>query len=62
MIPSYYEKMKTAHGEEKAQAVPGKNRHDTVYFPNIMVKGPIQQFRTFIPLAADKTLVENYIY
>lgn len=27
-----------------------------------MIKGPIQQLRVFIPLAADKTLVESYIY
>jgi hypothetical protein len=54
--------MNTAHGEEKVQAFRGENRHNMVYFPNIMVREPIQQFRTFIPLAADKTLVENYIY
>jgi phenylpropionate dioxygenase-like ring-hydroxylating dioxygenase large terminal subunit len=61
-IPGYYDQMKAAYGEEKAQAILGENRHNTVYFPNIMVKGPIQQLRIFIPLAADKTLVESYIY
>jgi phenylpropionate dioxygenase-like ring-hydroxylating dioxygenase large terminal subunit len=61
-IPGYYDRMKSAYGEEKAQAILGENRHNTVYFPNIMVKGPIQQLRIFIPLAADRTLVESYIY
>ncbi|MEX3007485.1 aromatic ring-hydroxylating dioxygenase subunit alpha [Hoeflea sp. TYP-13] len=61
-IPGYLEKMIEAHGEEKAKAVLGENRHNTVYFPNIMIKGPIQQLRIFIPLAANKTLVETYIY
>lgn len=61
-IPGYFDQMKTAYGEERARAILGENRHNTVYFPNIMVKGPIQQLRIFIPLAADKTLVESYIY
>jgi phenylpropionate dioxygenase-like ring-hydroxylating dioxygenase large terminal subunit len=61
-IPGYFDQMKSAYGEDRAQAILGENRHNTVYFPNIMVKGPIQQLRIFIPLAADKTLVESYIY
>ena len=61
-IPDYWEAMKEAYGEEKAQAILGENRHNTVYFPNIMIKGPIQQLRNFIPLGPDKTLVESYIY
>jgi hypothetical protein len=56
------DKMVEAYGEEKAKAILNENRHNTVYFPNIMIKGPIQQLRVFIPLAADKTLVESYIY
>ena len=61
-IPGYFEKMIESYGEEKAKAILDENRHNTVYFPNIMIKGPIQQLRVFIPLAADKTLVESYIY
>jgi hypothetical protein len=51
-----------AYGEERAKAILGENRHNTVYFPNIMIKGPIQQLRLFKPVAADRTLVESYIY
>ncbi|MCB1341314.1 MAG: Rieske 2Fe-2S domain-containing protein [Pseudooceanicola sp.] len=61
-IPGYYEALCKSHGEEKAKAVLAENRHNTVYFPNIMIKGPIQQLRIFIPLAANRTLVESYIY
>ncbi|MEC9246671.1 MAG: aromatic ring-hydroxylating dioxygenase subunit alpha [Pseudomonadota bacterium] len=61
-IPGYYEQMVEAYGEERAKAILGENRHNTVYFPNIMIKGPIQQLRLFTPIAADKTLVESYIY
>ena len=61
-IPGYFEKMVETYGEEKAKAILDENRHNTVYFPNIMIKGPIQQLRLFIPLAANKTLVDSYIY
>ncbi|OCW57677.1 aromatic ring-hydroxylating dioxygenase subunit alpha [Hoeflea olei] len=61
-IPGYMDKMVASYGEEKAKAILGENRHNTVYFPNIMIKGPIQQLRVFIPLAADRTIVESYIY
>ena len=61
-IPDYFEAMTESYGEDKAKAILDENRHNTVYFPNIMVKGPIQQLRVFIPLAADKTIVESYIY
>ncbi len=61
-IPGYFDGLVEAYGEERAKAILDENRHNTVYFPNIMIKGPIQQLRNFIPLGADKTLVESYIY
>jgi phenylpropionate dioxygenase-like ring-hydroxylating dioxygenase large terminal subunit len=61
-IPGYFEALCDAHGEEKAKAVLDENRHNTVYFPNIMVKAPLCQLRNFIPLAADRCLVESYVY
>ncbi len=61
-VPGYFEQMVEAYGEDRAKAILGENRHNTVYFPNIMIKGPIQQLRAFIPIAADRTLVESYIY
>lgn len=61
-VAEYWEAMVKAHGEERAREILGENRHNTVYFPNIMIKGPVQQLRNFIPLGPDKTLVESYIY
>ncbi len=60
--PGYLESMVAAYGEERAHAILGEVRHNTVYFPNIMVKGPIQTLRIFRPLAADRTLVESYTF
>ena len=61
-IPGYFEAMSDTYGADKAKAILDESRHNTVYFPNIMIKGPIQQLRNFIPLAADRTVVESYIY
>ena len=61
-VVGYFEAMAKSYGEEKAKDILDNNRHNTVYFPNIMIKGPIQQLRIFIPLAADRTIVESYIY
>src|SRR4029079_18901459 len=44
------------------KAILDENRHNTVYFPNLMIKGPIQLLRLFKPLAADRTLVESWTF
>ncbi|NHC62505.1 aromatic ring-hydroxylating dioxygenase subunit alpha [Paenalcaligenes suwonensis] len=61
-IGGYWDQMVAAYGEEKAKAILGDVRHNTIYFPNIMVKGPIQTLRVFKPIAADKTLVESWTF
>lgn len=61
-VPGYFDKMVAAYGENRAKAILDENRHNTVYFPNIMIKGPIQLLRNFIPIAADKTLVESWTF
>ena len=61
-VAGYFEAMCKAYGESRAKEILDENRHNTIYFPSIMVKGPIQQLRNFIPLGPNKTLVESYIY
>ena len=61
-VPGYFESMAAAYGEERAKQILGEVRHNTVYFPNIMVKGPIQTLRLFKPIAADKTMVESWTF
>ncbi len=61
-VPGYWDQMKAAYGESRAQKILGEVRHNTIYFPNIMVKGPIQTLRVFKPLAADRTLVESWTF
>ncbi|MFT3820175.1 MAG: aromatic ring-hydroxylating dioxygenase subunit alpha [Rubrivivax sp.] len=61
-VPGYWEKMVAAYGEDRAKQILGEVRHNTVYWPNIMVKGPIQTLRLFKPIAADRTLVESWTF
>jgi benzoate/toluate 1,2-dioxygenase subunit alpha len=61
-VPGYFDQMTAAYGEDRAKAILGENRHNTVYFPNIMIKGPIQLLRHFKPIAANKTLVESWTF
>jgi phenylpropionate dioxygenase-like ring-hydroxylating dioxygenase large terminal subunit len=61
-VPGYWEAMVAAYGEARAGQILGEVRHNTVYWPNIMVKGPIQTLRLFKPLAADRTLVESWTF
>src|SRR6202046_5274954 len=61
-VPGYFEQMVAAYGEARAKAILDESRHNTIYFPNLMVKGPIQLLRLFKPLAVDKTLVESWTF
>ncbi len=61
-IPGYHEAMVKAYGEERTVQILSEVRHNTVYWPNIMVKGPIQTLRLFKPIAADRTLVESWTF
>ncbi|MCK3667880.1 SRPBCC family protein [Photorhabdus noenieputensis] len=61
-IPGYWERMVASYGETKAAQILGDTRHNTVYFPNLMVKGPIQTLRIIQPIAVDETVVESWIF
>ncbi len=61
-IPEYWDAMVASYGEARAREILGEVRHNTVYFPNIMVKGPIQNIRVFKPIAVDRTLVESWTF
>jgi benzoate/toluate 1,2-dioxygenase subunit alpha len=61
-VPGYAEQMTQAYGAERVRAILGENRHNTVYYPNVMIKGPIQLLRIFRPLAVDRTLVESWTF
>ena len=61
-IPEYDAAMKAAYGKQRAQQILGLARHNTVYFPNLTIKGAIQSIRVVKPIAADKTLIESWTF
>lgn len=61
-IPAYEEAMLAAYGEERTKQILGLTRHNTVYYPNLTIKGAIQAIRVVKPLAADKCLVESWTF
>ena len=44
-IPEYDDAMKAAYGEERTAQILGMARHNTVYYPNLTIKGAIQAIR-----------------
>lgn len=61
-IPGYFDSMVTAYGETRAREILGDVRHNSIYFPNLLVKAPVQIIRNFIPIAVNKTLVESWVF
>ena len=54
--------MKAAYGEERTAQILGLARHNTVYYPNLTIKGAIQAIRVVRPIAVDKTLIESWTF
>lgn len=61
-IPAYQQAMEARHGAERAAAILGQTRHNTVYYPNLTIKGAIQAIRVARPVAVDKTIVESWTF
>jgi benzoate/toluate 1,2-dioxygenase alpha subunit len=61
-IPAYEEAMKKAYGEKRTAEILGLVRHNTVYYPNLTIKGAIQSIRVARPVAVDKTIVESWTF
>jgi len=61
-VPGYEEAMVAAYGEQRAHDILGLTRHNTVYFPNLTIKGAIQAIRVVKPIAVDKTVIESWTF
>lgn len=59
-IAEYTAQMAAAYGAERARAILGESRHNTVYYPSLTVKGVIQTIRVVRPIAVDRTLIESF--
>ncbi len=61
-LPEYDDAMKARYGEERTAQILGMSRHNTVYYPNLTIKGAIQAIRVVKPISADRTLVESWTF
>ena len=61
-VGPYERAMIEAYGEERARQILGEARHNTVYYPNLTIKGAIQAIRIARPVAVDKTLIESWTF
>ncbi len=61
-VGEYERRMAAAYGEERAQRILGEARHNTVYYPNLTIKGAIQAIRVARPLAVDRTVIESWTF
>jgi phenylpropionate dioxygenase-like ring-hydroxylating dioxygenase large terminal subunit len=61
-IPAYDEAMQARYGPERTAQILGMARHNTVYYPNLTIKGAIQAIRVVKPIAVDRTLVESWTF
>ena len=61
-IPGYEEQMIAAYGEDRARAILGEARHNTVYYPTLTIKGAIQAIRVARPIGPDRTLLESWTF
>ena len=59
-MPEYEVLMDAAYGAERARAILGEIRHNTVYYPSLTIKGAIQTMRVVRPIAVDRTLIESF--
>ncbi|MSQ65390.1 MAG: oxidoreductase [Limnohabitans sp.] len=61
-LPAYDQAMQARYGAEKTAAILGIARHNTVYYPNLTIKGAIQSIRVVKPIAVDRTLIESWTF
>ncbi|MCU0869204.1 MAG: aromatic ring-hydroxylating dioxygenase subunit alpha [Burkholderiales bacterium] len=59
-IPEYEAALVAAVGAERAHAILGTVRHNTVCYPSLTLKGAIQTIRVVRPIAVDRTLIESW--
>ncbi|RMF70992.1 MAG: hypothetical protein D6740_07355 [Alphaproteobacteria bacterium] len=59
-IPEYVAALEKAYGPECTREILSMQRHNTVIYPSLTVKGPIQTIRVVKPLAVDRTLIESW--
>jgi phenylpropionate dioxygenase-like ring-hydroxylating dioxygenase large terminal subunit len=61
-IGEYESLMEKTYGAERARAILGEVRHNTVYYPSLTIKGAIQSIRVVRPIGPEQTLIESWTF
>jgi phenylpropionate dioxygenase-like ring-hydroxylating dioxygenase large terminal subunit len=61
-VPEYEQSMVAAYGEARARSILSTNRHNTVYYPSLTIKGAIQAIRVARPIGPDRTVIESWTF
>lgn len=58
--PAYLQAMITAYGEPRTHEILSLSRNNSLAYPSLMFKAPIQLLRVVRPIAVDRTLIESW--
>jgi benzoate/toluate 1,2-dioxygenase alpha subunit len=58
--PAYLHAMVSAYGEQRAREILALSRNNSLAYPSLMFKAPMQLLRVVRPLAVDRTLIETW--
>ncbi len=58
--PDYLEAMNVAYGKQRAAEILGLSRNNSLAYPSVMLKAPMQLLRVVRPLAVDRTMIETW--
>ncbi len=61
-IPDYNARMEAVYGAERFREIMSVNRHNTVIYPSVTIKGAIQTMRVVRPVAVDRTIIESWTF
>jgi benzoate/toluate 1,2-dioxygenase subunit alpha len=61
-IPDYQAQLEAAYGAQRTQEILSVNRHNTIVYPSLTLKGAIQTIRVVRPLAIDRSLLESWTF
>jgi benzoate/toluate 1,2-dioxygenase alpha subunit len=58
--PEYWQAMVSAYGERRSREILALSRNNSLAYPSLMFKAPMQLLRVIRPLAVGRTLIETW--
>ncbi|NOW45377.1 phenylpropionate dioxygenase-like ring-hydroxylating dioxygenase large terminal subunit [Novosphingobium sp. SG751A] len=59
-VDAYWRAMVEGHGEKRASQILSVSRNNSIAYPSLMLKAPVQLLRVVRPLAVDRTIIETW--